>query len=73
VSLSGDKFFYPNPLECDMKFKFNHGNLERSPWFNCSCCPSNVVRFLPSIPGYVYAVRDQDLYVNLFLAGQGHH
>ena len=53
-----------------MKFKFNHGNLQRSPWFNCSCCPSNVVRFLPSIPGYVYAVRDTDLYVNLFLAGK---
>ena len=70
VSLSGDTFFYPNPLECDMKFKFNHGNLERSPWFNCSCCPSNVVRFLPSIPGYVYAVRNQNLYVNLFLAGK---
>ena len=41
-----------------------------SPWFGCSCCPSNVVRFLPSIPGYVYAVRDRDLYVNLFLAGK---
>ena len=71
MSLSGDTFFYPNPLECDMKFKFNHGNLERSPWFGCSCCPSNVVRFMPSIPGYVYAVRDRDLYVNLFLAGKG--
>ncbi len=70
VSLQGNTFFYPNPLECDMKFKFNHGSLERSPWFDCSCCPSNVVRFLPSIPGYVYAVRDQDLFVNLFLAGK---
>jgi hypothetical protein len=29
------------------------------------------VRFLPSIPGYVYAVRDRDLYVNLFLASKG--
>ncbi|TWT83449.1 Non-reducing end beta-L-arabinofuranosidase [Planctomycetes bacterium CA13] len=70
VSLSGDQFFYPNPLECDMQFKFNHGDLQRSPWFGCSCCPSNVVRFLPSIPGYAYAVRDKNLYVNLFLAGQ---
>ena len=71
VSLGGDTFFYPNPLECDMKFKFNQGSLERSPWFGCSCCPSNVVRFLPSIPGYVYAVRERDLFVNLFLAGKG--
>lgn len=71
VSLEGDRFFYPNPLACDMQFKFNQGSLERSPWFGCSCCPSNVVRFLPSIPGYVYAVKDANLYVNLFLAGKG--
>jgi DUF1680 family protein len=70
VSLTGQSFFYPNPLECDMKFKFNQGALERKPWFGCACCPSNVVRFLPSLPGYVYAVRDQNLYVNLFMAGK---
>jgi uncharacterized protein len=70
VSLGGDRFFYPNPLECDLKFRFNHGDLQRSPWFDCSCCPSNVVRFMPSIPGYVYAQRNNDLYVNLFLASQ---
>ncbi len=67
VSLSGDKFFYPNPLACDMQFKFNQGSMERSPWFGCSCCPVNVVRFLPSIPGMVYATRDDSLYVNLYL------
>lgn len=71
VSLSGDTFFYPNPLACDMKFKFNHGSLERSPWFGCSCCPVNVVRFIPSIAGYVYAQRDDSAYVNLFIAGSG--
>jgi len=69
VSLSGDRFFYPNPLACDMKFKFNQGHLERSPWFGCSCCPVNVVRIMPSIPGYVYAVRDEAVYVNLFVGG----
>lgn len=67
VSLTGERFFYPNPLACDMRFKFNHGSLERSPWFDCSCCPVNVVRFMPSIPGYVYAVRDDSVYVNLYL------
>ncbi len=71
VSLSGDQFFYPNPLECDMQFKFNQGSLERSPWFGCSCCPSNVVRFMPSIPGYIYATRGSSIYVNLFIAGKG--
>jgi len=70
VSLSGDRFFYPNPLACDMRFKFNHGSLQRSPWFGCSCCPVNVVRFLPSIPGMVYATRGDALYVNLYLNGQ---
>jgi DUF1680 family protein len=68
VSLTGDTFFYPNPLACDMQYKFNHGALERSPWFDCSCCPSNIVRFLPSVPGYAYAVRGDDVYVNLYLA-----
>ena len=71
IALSGDKFFYPNPLACDLKFKFNHGSLERSPWFGCSCCPVNIVRFIPSIPGYIYAVRDNSAYVNLFIAGEG--
>ena len=66
VALSGDRFFYPNPLECDMDFKFNQGSLERSPWFGCSCCPVNIVRFIPSLPGYFYAVKDNDLYINLY-------
>jgi len=66
VALSGDRFFYPNPLECDMDFKFNHGSLERSPWFGCSCCPVNIVRFIPSLPGYFYAVKDNNLYINLY-------
>ncbi|MCF7732673.1 MAG: glycoside hydrolase family 127 protein [Akkermansiaceae bacterium] len=71
VAMTGDKFFYPNPLACDMSFKFNQGGFERSPWFGCSCCPVNVVRFIPSIPGYVYAVRGDSLYVNLYLGGEG--
>ena len=69
VSMEGNSFFYPNPLEFDGKVKFNQGMACRSPWFDCSCCPVNVVRFLPSLPGYVYAVRDNALFVNLFLPG----
>ncbi len=63
VSLTGDLFFYPNPLESD-------GTYKRSPWFDCSCCPSNVARFIPSIPGYVYAQKDNSIYVNLFVQGE---
>ncbi len=61
ASLDGGKFFYPNPLE-------SMGQHQRQPWFGCACCPSNICRFIPSLPGYVYAVKDRNLYVNLFLA-----
>ena len=68
VGLDGKTFFYPNPLECDLHYKFNQGaTLDRQPWFDCSCCPSNICRFLPSIPGYIYAQASGSLYVNLFV------
>ena len=70
VSLSGKEFFYPNPLACDGHTKFNKGTLGRAPWFGCSCCPVNIVRFIPSIPGYMYAVRNEALYVNLYASGK---
>lgn len=60
VSLDGGLFFYPNPLE-------SHGQHQRQAWFGCACCPSNISRFIPSIPGYVYAVKDDNVYVNLFM------
>ncbi len=67
VGLDGKTFFYPNPLECDMKYPFNQGSSERQPWFDCSCCPTNLCRFMPSIPGYIYAQSKNKLYVNLFI------
>ncbi|MBN2448724.1 MAG: glycoside hydrolase family 127 protein [Phycisphaerae bacterium] len=70
VSLSGDEFFYTNPLESDGKYRFNYNTRKRQPWFGCSCCPTNVARFMPSLPGYVYAVRDDRLYVNLFVQSE---
>ena len=60
VSLEGNGFFYPNPLE-------SAGQHARKAWFGCACCPSNICRFIPSVPGYVYAVKDNALYVNLFM------
>ncbi len=62
VSLEGDRFFYPNVLE-------SLGSA-RSPWFGCACCPSNVARFIPSVPGFAYAFKDNDVYVNLFIGGR---
>lgn len=70
VALSGDRFFYPNPLESDGKTPFNHGRAERAAWFGCACCPVNVVRFVASLPGYLYAVRDNELFVNLFVGSR---
>ena len=68
VALDGTNFFYPNPLSCDMHYHFNSGgSLTREPWFDCSCCPSNMCRFMPSVPGYIYAQKDNDIYVNLFV------
>ena len=71
VSLDGERFFYPNPLASDGERSFNMGQKGRSAWFDCSCCPTNVVRFLPSMAGYVYAQRERDVFVNLFVAGRG--
>ena len=63
VSLAGDRFFYTNPLASD-------GGHHRQPWYKCACCPSNLARFLPSIGGYVYAQRDDALFVNLYVASE---
>ncbi len=61
VSLSGNRFFYPNPLASMSQY-------QRSAWLSCACCISNMTRFLPSVPGYVYAHEGNDLYVNLFMS-----
>ena len=60
VSLDGGSFFYPNPLE-------SIGQHQRQAWFGCACCPSNICRFIPSLPGYIYAVKDDNVFVNLFM------
>ena len=63
ISISGDEFFYPNPLA-------SHGGYARSKWFGCSCCPVNVVRFIPQFGQFAYAQRDAAVYVNLFIASE---
>jgi DUF1680 family protein len=71
ISLAGNTFFYVNPLESDGDYHFNRDNtIERQPWFGCSCCPTNVVRLLPSLSGYLYATRADRLFVNLFMGNQ---
>ncbi|MCE4566620.1 glycoside hydrolase family 127 protein [Maribellus sp. CM-23] len=68
VSTDGTAFFYPNPLQCDMSYHFNRGaTLTRQPWFDCSCCPTNLARLMPAVAGYIYAHKGNDLYVNLYV------
>ena len=63
VSLTGDRFFYDNPLE-------SSGEHERQQWFGCACCPGNVTRFIASVPNYIYAVQGSDIYINLYAQGR---
>lgn len=63
ISLEGTRFFYPNPLE-------SVGQHERAEWFGCACCPGNVTRFIASVPGYVYAIRNDELFVNLYASNE---
>lgn len=63
VSLTGDKFFYVNPLESD-------GNHHRKPWYGVACCPSQISRFLPSIGSYIYGKSQDAIWVNLFISSE---
>lgn len=69
IGLDGKSFFYTNAMQ--IKNSFSHPDMEatRSGWFPCSCCPTNLVRLLPSVPGYIYAQKDNNIYANLFISG----
>ena len=64
ISLGGDRFFYVNPLE-------SKGDHHRQEWYGCTCCPSQLSRFLPSIGNYIYASSDDALWVNLYIGNTG--
>ncbi|MGB8191238.1 MAG: beta-L-arabinofuranosidase domain-containing protein, partial [Chitinophagaceae bacterium] len=68
IGLDGKSFFYSNAMQ--VKNSATHRDMERkrSGWFECSCCPTNMTRLLPSIPGYVYAQKEDSIYVNLFVS-----
>ncbi|MGN6181627.1 MAG: glycoside hydrolase family 127 protein [Mucilaginibacter sp.] len=69
VGLDGKSFFYTNAMQVTDGVTPPSLEAARSGWFVCSCCPTNMVRFLPSLPGYVYAQKANNVYVNLFIAG----
>jgi DUF1680 family protein len=70
VGLDGKSFFYTNAMQITQGKVFPSQEAARAGWFTCSCCPTNVARLLPSVPGYMYAVRGRDVYVNLYITGK---
>jgi DUF1680 family protein len=70
LSLDGTHFFYPNPLESDGVYQFNQGACTRKSWFDCSCCPTNLIRFLPAMPGLIYSKGENTVFVNLYVSNE---
>lgn len=71
IGLDGRSFYYVNPLACDGEYEFNRAtSMTRQPWYDTSCCPTNVVRLLPALSGHIYAARESEVFVNLYIAGQ---
>ena len=54
-------------MQIKNSFQFPQMEATRSGWFECSCCPTNLARLIPSIPGYMYAQKEDNLYINLFI------
>ena len=69
VGLDGKSFFYSNAMQIKNSAVFKESEPARAGWFECSCCPTNLARLFPSLPGYVYAQKANDVYVNLFING----
>ncbi len=63
VSLTGDRFFYDNPLASD-------GSHHRVPWFDCSCCPTNIVRTIPAIGDRIWAHDEDEIYVLSYVSSR---
>lgn len=79
ISLDGKSFFYVNPLEIDPAFnnvnvstkeKQQYPITQRVEVFECSCCPPNLVRFLPSVADFMYSYDETILYVHQYLASE---
>lgn len=76
MSLDGTHFFYLNPLEilpdaCRFDQDFKYVKPLRPQWLSCACCPPNLIRLLASVHRYLYTVRDDAIYVNLYVSSEG--
>lgn len=68
--LDGKTFFYTNAMQISKHYRHPDIELSRSTWFPCSCCPTNITRFVPSIPGYIFAQKEKNIFVNLFMSSE---
>lgn len=70
MNFDGDRFFYVNPLAADGYRPFNHGHAGRAPWFGTACCPTNLARLVPQVPGMIFATDADGLYLGLYAASR---
>jgi len=63
IAISGDGFFYQNPLA-------HKGKRKRSSWIGLACCPTNLTRIIPQVGGFAYACHKRRVYVNLYASGE---
>jgi DUF1680 family protein len=73
MSLDGKNFFYVNPLEVDPEASKKNPNRKhvlpvRPGWFGCACCPPNLARLVASLGQYIYSVKDENVYINLYMS-----
>lgn len=75
MALDGKHFFYVNPLEVHpqtLAFNhiYDHVKPVRQRWFGCACCPPNIARVLTSLGHYIYTVRPDALFINLYVGNE---
>jgi len=73
MALDGKHFFYVNPLEvnpaiCHTNPSKSHVKTTRPAWFGCACCPPNIARLIASLDSYIYTIKNNIIYCNLYLA-----
>ena len=71
MGMSGDRFFYVNPLEVwpstlDVRKDKESVLPERQKWFGCACCPPNIARLIASIGQYIYSHSENEIYIHLY-------
>jgi len=62
-SIDGKKYFYDNQL-------ISHGYDERKEWFKCACCPTNVIRIIPSLGQFLYSSSEKGIWIHQYIGSK---